>query len=70
MDDVMTYDQRNELIALRRWGIAQGLPGYRGKCPAVKHLMHNDFAECELPGRHDDDHFSAYKGVGRWHVSN
>jgi hypothetical protein len=70
MEDVMTWQQREDLIALRRYGIARKLPGYRGRCPGVIKLMGNDFAECELPHGHDDDHYSTYKTAGRWHVSS
>lgn len=67
-DTVMTYEQREELKMLYRWGIQKGLPGYRGCCPGMINLMSGDFETCSLPNGHDDDHYS--KRVGRWHVSS
>lgn len=66
--DIMTYEQREELKMLWRWGVSKGLPGYKGRCPSTINLMRNDFEVCELAGGHDDDHYN--KSVGHWHVSS
>ena len=66
--NLMTYEQREDLIALYKWGIREGLNGLKNACPGVIKLMRNDFETCELPNGHDGDHYN--KRIGRWHVSS